>query len=399
MPKLGLTMTEGTLSAWSVKAGDMVKAGDILFVVETDKIANEVEARDDGTILTIEVAAGETVPVGGVLAIWTGPSLGANPDEEMQAGLPPLPVVSASIPAIEAEAPASPPAAGDGRHRSTPLARRMAREAGIDLSEVRGGGPRGRIKAADVERYCATSRAPIPVVSHHARAASETRRPATSIERTIARRLTESKQTIPHFYVLADADVSALLDLRKQLNATGPKAKISVNHCIVAAAARALQAVPELNAIWQEGEIVQFAGIDIGVAVDSPRGLLVPVLRDLGGLLLPLLAERADLLVARARDGKLDGPDMAGGALTVSNVGMYGASFLVPIINPGQSAILGVGAPRQVFRPDVDGKPALRTEIGLVLSCDHRTHDGVRAAMLLDAIVKVLENPLRLLMP
>lgn len=383
MPKLGLTMTEGLLSSWAVKTGDAVKAGDILFVVETDKIANEVEARDAGTILTLDIAEGETVAVGTVLATWTGPSSGV----EVERLEPPIAAVPAAMPS-----PVAP--AGSERVLATPLARRMARTAGVSLDGIAGSGPRGRIKAVDVTRHGAAPASALPTQS-----TAGTRRPATSIERTVARRLTESKQTIPHFYVLADVDVTALLHLRQELNATGSKTKISVNHCIVAASARGLAAMPEFNAVWQEGEIVQFSEIDIGIAVDTPRGLLVPVLRNLGGLPLPLLATRSDGLVARAREGRIDTADMTGGALTISNVGMYGASFLVPIINPGQSAILGVGATKSVFRPDSKGLPELRTQIGLVLSCDHRIHDGVRAAMLLDHIVKALESPLRLIMP
>jgi len=190
-----------------------------------------------------------------------------------------------------------------------------------------------------------------------------------------------------------------VLKLRKELNAAGSQVKISVNHCITAAVAKALAKMPEMNAVWRDGQIVTRESIDIGIAVDTPRGLMVPVLRGLNDTTLPILAGQADALVARARDGKLSGADLEGGAISISNIGMYGASFLVPIINPGQSAILGVGAPKKIFRPDQEDKPVLREELGLVLSCDHRLFDGVRAAILLDQIRQTLENPLRLLMP
>lgn len=389
MPKLGLTMIEGLLSSWLVKPGDRVAAGDVLFVVETDKIANDVEARDTGTILTIDVAEGDTVAVGTVLATWTGAGTAADADVA-----PPLP--------CSPEPMLCPPAVERATSRivATPLARRLARETGTELNTICGTGPRGRIKAVDVRgRSAARVPAPARHPSPEPAAAEGTSRPATSIERVVARRLIESKQTIPHFYVLADADVTAVLALRKELNALGDGARISVNHCIITAAARGLAAIPKLNAIWRDGDMLTLSDIDIGVAVDSPRGLLLPVLRGVCGLPLPLVAKRADALVARARDGRLAQDDLVGGALSVSNVGMYGASFLVPIINPGQSAILGVGAPKQVFRPNAEGLPALRQEIGLALACDHRVHDGVGAAKLLDQIVKALETPLRLLLP
>jgi pyruvate dehydrogenase E2 component (dihydrolipoamide acetyltransferase) len=412
MPKLGLTMEEGLVASWSVKAGDTVKPGDLLFVVETDKIANEVEARDAGTIVEIKVAEGETVPVGAVLATWTGPASGSNAvvgPETDAAPLSAAPVAEVAVAQTVAVSTATAAVVGpgaliSGRLLSTPLARRLARNLAIPLDGVAGSGPRGRIKAVDVERHHATAAAapraaPAPVATDTGVPAGRTIRTATSIEKTVARRLTESKQTIPHFYVLADADVTDLLALRVSLNATAPVVRISVNHCIVTAVARALVDMPEMNAVWEDGTIATVNGIDVGIAVDSPRGLLVPMLRNIGGIPLPLIAQQADAAVTRARDGKLASPDLTGGVISVSNVGMFGAGFLVPIINPGQSAILGVGASKKVFRPDADGQPVLREEVGLVLSCDHRIHDGVRAARFLDKIVQALQSPLRLLMP
>ncbi|MGO4671698.1 dihydrolipoamide acetyltransferase family protein [Bosea sp. 2YAB26] len=392
MPKLGLTMTEGLLASWRVGPGDRVAAGDILFIVETEKIATEIEAQQAGSIGEILIPEGETVPVGAVLATWAGAAPAAGVQKaaapEMTAAKPaPEPV---SVPA---------PVAGD-RVIATPLARRIARRHGLDLALVAGSGPRGRIKQADVQAALAATIAPTEANARPTpavRATSDRRRPASTMERIVARRLTLSKQTIPHFYVHAEADISRLLDLREELNGSGGQTRLSITHFIMAAVGRALVEMPACNLLWAEDEIIELASPDVGLAVDSERGLLVPVLREAGHLSLDAVADGCGDLVARARSGRLASAELEGGAISVSNVGMFGASHLVPIINPGQSAILGVAAQKPVFRPDANGLPSLRREIGLVLSCDHRVLDGVRAARFLDHIVNTLENPLRLL--
>lgn len=377
MPKLGLTMTEGLLAEWRVKPGQAFGAGDVLLVVETEKIANEIEAQSAGVMGDILVGEGETVPVGTVIAM-----LGEGK-------------VAALAPAsAQTAAPLSPPAPVAPRPTSeriiaTPLARRIARQQGVDLARVSGSGPHGRIKRADVEASLSSGAKP---------ATKTMRRPATSVEQVVARRLTEAKQTIPHFYVLAEADMTELLTLREGLNASGGP-RISITPFIIAAVGRALSAQPEANALWDNGEIVTLASTDVGMAVDSPRGLMVPVVRNAGEGALEEVAARCADLIERGRAGKLVAGETEGGAISVSNIGMFGASHLVPIINPGQSAILGVAAIKPVFRPDANGQPALRREVGLVLSCDHRVLDGVRAARLLDEIVRILENPISLLRP
>ncbi len=388
MPKLGLTMTEGLLASWRVAPGDQVRGGDVLFVVETEKIATEIEAQGDGRIETIEVAEGATVPVGAVVATWSG---GASaPPREATAGAidRPMPI----------ETPPPPHSGGGERIIATPLARRLACDADIPLTALRGGGPRGRIRARDVEAAIA-ARAAAPRSTTPASDASVAgeRRAATSMEKTVAHRMAQAKQTIPHFYVLAEADVTDLLKLRDDLNAMEGFARISVNHLVMAAVGRAIVRMPEINVVWDEDAVVQLAGSDVGMAVDTGRGLLAPVVRDAGGRPLDALARDVNALVERARAGQLSGDDLAGGAIAVSNVGMHGVSHLVPIINPGQSAILGVAAIKPVFRPDVDARPALRQEIGLVLSCDHRVHNGVAAARFLDCVTGILQHPLSLL--
>lgn len=382
MPKLGLTMTEGLIASWCVAPGDEVEAGDILFVVETEKVANDIVAEAAGRIGTILVAEGETAPVGAAVAIWS----------------------SAAAPT---PAPQPAPAQEPARIVATPLARKQARAHDVDLSAVSGSGPSGRIKAADVAAAIASAPrreiaapaarpAPQPEPSAPAQA-GERRRPASPIEKVTARRLAESKRDTPHFYVLAEADVSGLLEFRDRMNRDATATRLSLTHFIMAAVARALAEAPECNSAWRDGDIALFDQIDIGLAVDTPRGLMAPVMRDVDRLGLDNLATAAARLVQAAREGRLGLDDMEGGAITVSNVGMFGASRLVPIINPGQSAILGVGAVRSAFRPDERNAPKICQELALVLSADHRVWDGVRAARFLDSIVRRLENPLRLL--
>lgn len=389
MPKLGLTMTEGLLASWNVKPGDEVRPGDVLFVVETEKIATEVEAQAEGKIQSLEVEPGRTVPVGAVVATWTGPAAAAGADVGL--AFDEAPGRSTKSTTSEQGSPRS-----EGRVVATPLARRLARQQRIDLSRLRGSGPNGRIKAADVEKALRSDFAAAKTPASARSFAEPRRRPATQMEKIVARRLTEAKQTIPHFYVLGEADVSFLLRVREELNADGRATRISLNHFVVAAVGRALAEMPEMNAVWQDEDIVTPAGTDVGIAVDSERGLIAPVLRDAGSMPLDALAAAATALVERARQGRLAPADLEGGAVSVSNIGMHGASFLVPIVNPGQSAILGVGAVKPVFRPNAAGAPELRRELGLVLSCDHRVFDGVRAARFLDRITRFLEAPLSL---
>lgn len=393
MPKLGLTMTEGLVASWAVKPGDEVKPGDLLFVVETEKVASDVLADEPGRIDKILVAEGETVPVGTpVCALATGAggsaraSAPAAPSPSPRQGAQPAPTAAANGPVEGA------PARAGGRIVATPLARRAAREAGVDLARLAGSGPKGRIKFADVEAALAARPAARPQASGEA-----ARRAPTRVERVIADRLTHSKQTIPHFYVLRTVDVTALTKLRAELNDDRSRRALSVTHFIVAAVGRALAEMPDMNAVWRDEGIETLASTDVGVAVDVESGLVVPVLRDAGRRSLDALAGEMEGLVARARARQLAVDDMQGGAIAVSNVGMYGASYLVPVIDPAQSSILGVGAASELFRPDENGAPRLAREIGLTLSCDHRIHNGVRAARFLEHVAALLERPLRLL--
>lgn len=400
MPKLGLTMTEGLLSSWRVAPGDDVRQGDILFIVETEKVATEIEANADGRIGELVVHEGDTVPVGAVVATWkveagTAPSSG-DTEPAPKAAEPVAPAAAKPQEAAPQAVVASLAKRGS-RIIATPLARRMAREKGVDLSAVSGTGPRGRIKLKDVLAAQAKPSASAPKQAATP-VAGASRRPATAIEKVVARRLGEAKQTIPHFYVHAEADVTRLLEIRTELNAENSGPKLTLTHFIAAAVGCALRRMPDVDAIWDNEEIVALGMTDVGIAVNTERGLLVPVLRNAGSLPLGGIAAAMSELVQRARDGRLAADDFQGGAISISNVGMFGASYLVPIINPGQSAILGVAATKQVFRPDADGRPVLRQEMGLVLSCDHRLLDGVKAARFLDLVVRLLQQPLSLLM-
>lgn len=373
MPKLGLTMTEGLLAEWRVQPGERVAAGDILFVVETEKIATDIEAPSEGEILELLVPAGSTAAVGTPVARWTGAASGAP--EPAAAPAEPMP-----------NAPPTPraPASG-GRVLATPLARRLARERGVDIGTVRGTGPRGRIKAKDVPAAPPVATGDI-IPLDRVRAAS-------------ARRLTQSKQDMPHFYVGAAAEISRLLALRDEWREIPGAPRLTVTHAVLAAMGRALLAMPDLNRVWEGEGWRRIASPDVGLAVDTPRGLFAPVLRDAGRLPLETLAERANALVDRARSGRLAPDELEGGCISLSNVGMFGARFLVPIVNPGQSMILGLGAMESLFRPDPNGAPALRREVTLVLSADHRVLDGAAAAAFLARIVALLERPLALLRP
>ena len=378
MPKLGLTMTEGLLADWRVQPGARVAAGDILFVVETEKIATDIEAASEGEILELLVPAGSTVPVGTPVARWTGAASGAAETAPAVAETPP------------AAPPVRQPVASGTRVLATPLARRLARERGIDIAAVTGSGPRGRIKAKDVPQAAPPATAP---------QATGEFIPLDRVRAASARRLTQAKQEMPHFYVGATAEISRLLALRDEWRDIAGAPRLTVTHAVLAAMGRALLAMPGLNRVWEGDGWRRIATPDVGLAVDTPRGLFAPVLRDAGRLTLDVLAERANALVERARAGRLSPDELEGGCISLSNVGMFGARFLVPIVNPGQSMILGLGAMESLFRPDANGAPALRREVTLVLSADHRVLDGAAAAAFLARIVACLERPLALLRP
>ena len=383
MPQLGLTMTEGLVAEWQVGVDQHFQQGQVVYVVETDKTANEVVAEQDGILLEILHPVGATVSVGEVLAHWDD-GLAAS----AAASAPDPAMVAVQSPNAQATA---------SRLFATPLARRMAARDSVDLERLHGSGPRGRIKAVDVVQALALTRqqqsspaaAPTTDHGHH------TRIEPTSMQRTVATRLTSAKQDVPHFYLTLEADVMKLMTLRAELN-TASAQRVTLNDFVVAALGRALDDMPQVNRVWADDAMLQFEHSDVGIAVHTDDGLYVPVVRQAGQQSLRELARQTQALVARARAKSLGALEMSGGAVTVSNAGMFNVTYITPIINPGQAMILGVGSIRDVFRPDAARMPVLRSELGLVLACDHRVLDGATGSKFLNRVVDLLQHPLEL---
>lgn len=378
MPKLGLTMSEGLIAEWCVKPGDTVQAGQVLFVVETDKISNEIEAPADGTIVDVLAGVGATVAVGLPVATWTGPAQGNVAMSE------------AAPEAVAAPVKAQPvPAALNGERRlSTPFARRLAQQGGIDIATITGSGPRGRIKACDVQA----------ALSERSSTSAPSAGRGRDLRSLIAARVSRSKAEIPHFYVDADARFDALTALRRELN-DDPMAqqKLSVTAFLGAAVARALASRLEANVVWRDGRAVPLQGLAIGIAVEAPGGVMAPVVPFGGGIYE--FATALDGAVERARGGRLGAADVGEAAIGISNVGMFRVRALTPIIDPDQTFMMGVGAPHTSFRADEKGAPVAVQEVTLSLACDHRAIDGAAAARFLATIVELIEHPTRLLVP
>jgi pyruvate dehydrogenase E2 component (dihydrolipoamide acetyltransferase) len=387
MPKLGLTMSEGTVAEWLVTAGEPVAAGQTIFVVETDKISHEIEAAEAGEIGAVLVAAGETVPVGTVVATWgkVGSTVAAR--DVTQAAAAPAVALAIALPHDTVQ-----PAAADGRRAVTPLARRLAAAADIDLALITPSGEGRRIKARDIEAAVA-ARLQVPPPA----AAQPAAPPVSASRRRIAERLTRSNTEIPHFYVATPVDISRLDRLRKELNADSAKIKISVTHLLVAAIGRAMAARRHLNAVWRDGTQLMLGEVAVGVAVDTDDGVRMPVVGGADHRPLDHLAASINHVAERARLGRLRASDMAQAAISLSNVGMFGVTSLLPIIDPDQSFIIGVGAAQNLFRPGDDGAPVARREITLTLAADHRLVDGAAGASLLRAVADQIEAPLQLL--
>lgn len=399
MPKLGLTMSEGLLLEWKVAPGEAFSKGQLLFVVETDKAATDIEAEADGVLSQRLVEEGETVPVGtpvGRLATGADSpgapaglgSVREEPQAQPQAAQAPA---SAAVPAGALDT------AQGRRVIATPLARRVAREKGLDLAAAVGTGPRGRVKLADVERLATAivntpARLPAPTATGDHR-----RVKPTAVQAAMARRLSQVKHGVPHFYLATEAEVSALLELRAALNRDAERPKLTLTHFVLVAVGRALADCPGINRVWDDGEIVELTSSDVSMAVETETGLRVPVVRGAGSAGLDEVAARARAAMEKARAGRLAAAEMEDAAIAVSNAGMHDVTWLTPIINAGQSSILGVGSIRETFRPAADGTPLLRREMGLVFSGDHRVHTGVEGLAFLNRIRTYLETPLRLM--
>lgn len=407
MPKLGLTMTEGSIVEWKVEPGQAFRKGQVLVVIETEKITFEVESESNGMMVDIVMVAGKTAPVGAVIANWRNMDMSASEKVCSQSyitedsGPYGERSVTEDAPPVLVDADVSSVATSQ-RIVSTPLARRIAKQLRVELSTVKGSGPSGRIKARDVEATASYSGTHsitsagvgVDIITPFDKGV---RAPVDGVQATMARRLTEVKKEVPHFYLSSEAEVSALITLRHSLNEHAGLPKITINHFVLGAVGRTLLDLPHANKVWADGDLITYQSPDVGLAVDTSRGLFVPILRGAGWIGLNDVASRASLLVAKAREGRLLPEDVSGGAITVSNAGMFNVSYLTPIINPGHSAILGVGSLRRLFRPDDDGKPKLKQEIGLVLACDHRVFTGVAGLEILNQVISYLENPISLL--
>ncbi|MBU3261291.1 pyruvate dehydrogenase complex dihydrolipoamide acetyltransferase [Roseovarius sp. PS-C2] len=424
MPALSPTMEEGTLAKWLVKEGDTVSSGDLLAEIETDKATMEFEAVDEGTVGKILIAEGtEGVKVNTPIAVLL--EEGESADDIGDVGSAPAPAAkpesddSAPAPADTAgsagAAPAAPVDAGGERIFASPLARRIAADKGLDLSGIKGSGPHGRIVKADVEGASAAPAKAAPAAAPQAAAAPSgpsgdaiaamyqgrdyEEIKLDGMRKTIAARLTEAKQTVPHFYLRRDIRLDALLKFRSQLNKQleGRGVKLSVNDFIIKACALALQAVPAANAVWAGDKVLQLKPSDVAVAVAIEGGLFTPVLKDAEMKSLSALSAEMKDLAARARDRKLAPEEYQGGSFAISNLGMFGIDNFDAVINPPHGAILAVGA--GVKKPVVgeDGELTVATVMSVTLSVDHRVIDGALGAELLQQIVENLENPMVML--
>lgn len=457
MPALSPTMEEGNLAKWLVKEGDKVAPGDVIAEIETDKATMEVEAVDEGTVAKIVVPAGtEGVKVNAVIAVLAGegedagqaakaPSAPAQPQKAPQtaaksepearisepAGVAPPKGNGAAQPAAAApQAAAGPAPKADGeRVFASPLARRIAREAGVNIAAIGGSGPHGRVVKADVEAAIAGGAKPAakaaPAPAQAKAEAPAAPRPMAdetvlklfeegsyelvphdNMRKTIARRLVEAKSTIPHFYLTLDCEIDALLALRKQLNDAAPKRKtdkgeepaykLSVNDMVIKALALALRDVPDANVTWTEANMVKHKRADVGVAVSIPGGLITPVVRRADEKTLSVISNEMKDLAARARNRKLKPEEYQGGSTAVSNLGMFGVKDFAAVINPPHATILAVGAgeERAVVR---NGEIKIANIMSVTLSTDHRAVDGALGAELLAAFKRYIENPMGML--
>ncbi len=432
MPALSPTMEKGNLARWLKKEGDKIKSGDVIAEIETDKATMEYEAVDEGTLAKIVVPEGtQDVAVNAVIAVLAVEGEDAKAAASAAKSAPavksadaPKPQAAPPKAAAPMSKPAAPPASqpahtpraeGANRIFSSPLARRIAKDAGLDLNRVQGSGPHGRVIARDIEDAksgkglrapgAATSGGTIaPSMSDaQIRALYEDGSyelvPHDGMRRTIAQRLTASVQTVPHFYETMDCDIGKLVAAREEINAAAPKDKdgnaaykLSVNDFVIKALALALQRVPDANVSWTEAGMLKHKHSDVGVAVALPGGLITPIVRNAESKSLSTISNEMRDLVARARARKLKPNEYQGGTTSVSNLGMYGIKDFTAVINPPQSTILAVGAgeERAVVR---NGALAVATIMSVTLSCDHRSVDGALGAELIVAFKKLIENP------
>ena len=412
MPKLSDAMAEGKVLQWMKKEGDRVQGGDVLASIETDKAEIELEAFGSGVLRKVLVGEGQSVPVGHIIAVI------AEPDEDISQLVKGAPAAQAAgatavppaAPKVEAKSatpattepkaaihPAAPPAE-PGWVPASPIARRMARDAGIDLAQIAGSGPGGRILERDVEAYLATQAqrlggAEVPVGEREFEDQE-----LSTIRKTIATRMIQSKAPIPHFTVTVEVDMGAAMDLRKSLNAIDSTAeKLSINDIIIKATTLALQRHPAINAAYHDGQVRMYKRVHLGVAVALEDGLIVPVIRDCERKSLGQIAREAGALIERARSKKLRPDEYSGGTFAISNLGMFDVVEFTAVIDPAHGSILAVGAVEE--KPAVmNGQVVVRQRLRLTGSFDHRIIDGAMGAKFLQELKKILENPVQLLL-
>jgi len=440
MPQLGETVAEGKITKWFKSAGDAVKPGDNLFEIETDKVSMEVPSTSAGVLSEIRVGVGEVAPVGAVVAVIAGEGEQAAAPETSRTDASPLVAAKA---ATQQSASLGPRLRGDERPGGqtqagpvkldpffevrtpernygpaklaggavvTPLARRLAAEAGIDLAQMSGSGPHGRIVARDVEAASRAPRVALPATVGTGQMMALYRDtpyeevPLDAMRRTIAARLVVAKQTIPHFYLAADVEIGRLLTLREEANAAAPKDRdgqplfrLSVNDLIIKAWAAALQRVPAANAAWADDRILRFRHSDIGIAVAIEGGLITPIIRQAEAKSLTAISAEMRELAERARTRRLKPQEYQGGSSAISNLGMYGVREFAAIINPPHATILAIGAARRQAVETADGGVGFASVMTVTLSCDHRVVDGALGAELVAAFKGLIENPVAML--
>ena len=427
MPALSPTMEKGNLAKWLKKEGDKVKSGDVLAEIETDKATMEVEAIDEGILAKIVVPAGTNdVPVNELIAIIAqeGEDVSAAPAPKAAA---PVAAPAAASPAVMAApvATAAPVAPSGARTFASPLAKRIAGQAGLDLAKIAGSGPHGRVVERDVKAAIAggtavaaapvaTAAAPVPKAAPAPAGTSDeaTKKlfaagsyeevPHDGMRKTIARRLSEAKSTIPHFYLTVDCDLDALLALREQINKAAPTKegkpayKLSVNDFVIKALALTLKAVPEANVSWTDNSMLKHKHADVGVAVSIPGGLITPIIRMAETKSLSAISNEMKDYAARAKARKLKPEEYQGGTTAVSNLGMFGVKNFQAIVNPPHATILAVGAEEQRVVVK-NGAPAVATVMSVTVSTDHRAVDGALAAEMMQAFKGFIENPMSML--
>jgi pyruvate dehydrogenase E2 component (dihydrolipoamide acetyltransferase) len=413
MPSLSPTMKEGKIVRWMKKVGDKVSSGDAIAELETDKSNLEIEAYDDGTLAEIVVGENGMATVGAPIAYLSGkggkaaaapaPSAPAQAPAPQQAQAPAVPSAPAGgqVVPLRREEPA---AQGGRRQRSSPLARKIAKDKGLDITQVQGSGPAGRVVKRDIEAALARGPAAAPAAAKKAPAAATRAAPGvrpepqvvplTSMRKVIAQRMTEVKPGVPHFYLTIEVDMDAAVKVREEAKAMD--LKVSVNDLIVKAVAMAVRRYPKINVSLQGDHVVQYSTVDVGIAVALEEGLITPILKDADQKGLQAISTEVRELAERARKRALKPDEYTGGSITVSNLGMYGIDQFVAVINPPQASILAVGAvaDKVVVR---DGQMVIRKTMTATLSCDHRVIDGAIGAEFLRELRGLLEHPTRLL--